>query len=329
MNRKVLALLLLGALGVSGCGSATSITGTVDKKALTEVKEALTKLEEKEEEGYQVSNVLQAPDGNLCYVELVKGEESYTEYPVDENGNYGTIPFQDAEEAEYILVDWQNDSGSYSYKEDGSWLEYPTEYHKTLENRRSMHLGQYIDKLKSLEEKETVTVDIGMGEEEMVVYSGQLESGYAREILGVSSEVLYSSILGSTTNENIKNLVRYYLDDISYTMVFSDANLLIGVVDGVLRYVQLEVGGLGTTMSLSKAVFTRDIEFRESPDLSSTKPYETDLQELADYVAGYDSYEEALTELMSGPSDEEQLDLFEENTESEEESEEVETVETE
>lgn len=247
---------------------------------------------------YEISNVMQAPDGNLCYVEICNKDASYTEYSVDKDGNYGTIAFQDADNTDYVLTDWvtKKDKG-YLLSGDNNWVSYPDSYSKDLSSRKYMYFDKMIDKLTDLEFKETTTVDIGMGDESVDVYTAKINSETVRSILGIGSEQIYKRVEEDTDNKNIKKLCNYYLNDISFTMVFSDARVKLGIVDDVLRYVQLEVGGIGSKLYYTKSVLTKDIDVRDEPDFSNTDTYESTLKQMADYVAKYDSYEEAMKAL--------------------------------
>lgn len=311
MKKKKLACLVLSVgvvLGtlVGGCSVSKSNN---DNDAMKKVESAFDNLK-KLDKTYEISNVMQAPDGNLCYVEICNKDASYTEYSVDKDGNYGTVAFQDAEDTDYVLTDWvtKKDKG-YLLSGDNNWVSYPDSYSKDLASRKYMYFDKMIDKLTDLKFKETTTADIGMGEESIDVYTAKVDSETVHSILGIGSEQIYKSVKEDTDNKNIKKLCEYYLDDISFTMVFSDANVRLGIVDDMLRYVQLEVGGIGSKLYYTKSVLTKEIDVRDEPDFSSTDTYESTLQQMADYVAKYDSYEEAMkalnesNEKLSGTGD--------------------------
>lgn len=302
-KKKLLCLTLCIGLVLSsltGCSSDKAESNDADAKK--KVESALDSLENLDKT-YEVSNVMQAPDGNLCYVEICSNGASYTEYPVDADGNYGTIAFQDSADVEYVLTDWVTSDGKgYMLTGNDTWVSYPDSYSKKLKSRSLMYFDVIVDKMTGLSFKETVTADIGMGDESIDVYIAKLDSETVGTILGLGSEEIYKSIESSTKDENIKKLCGYYLDDISFTMVFSDANVTIGVVDGVLRYVQLEVGGLGSRLYYTKAILTQDVDVRQEPDFSNVDTYESTMKDMADYVANYDSYEEAMQALSGSTS---------------------------
>lgn len=311
MKKKKLACLVLSVgvvLGtlVGGCSASKSNN---DSDAMKKVESAFDNLK-KLDKTYEISNVMQAPDGNLCYVEICNKDASYTEYSVDKDGNYGTVAFQDAEDTDYVLTDWvtKKDKG-YLLSGDNTWVSYPDSYSKDLASRKYMYFDKMVDKLTDLKFKETTTADIGMGEESIDVYTAKVDSETVHSILGIGSEQIYKSVKEDTDNKNIKKLCEYYLDDISFTMVFSDANVRLGIVDDMLRYVQLEVGGIGSKLYYTKSVLTKEIDVRDEPDFSNTDTYESTLKQMADYVAKYDSYEEAMkalnesNEKLSGTGD--------------------------
>lgn len=82
-------------------------------------------------------------------------------------------------------------------------------------------------------------------------------------------------------------------------MTFSDANVMLGVdANGCLRYMGLETGGLGQRMYYTKVLINpNNTNFRDLPDTSGAVALRENFVDTADYVAGFDSYEEAMHEL--------------------------------
>ena len=103
-------------------------------------------------------------------------------------------------------------------------------------------------------------------------------------------------VVNNTDNDNIRNLFQYYLDNSEYTLACSDANVLVGIDnDGLLRYMGLEVGGLGTNLYFTSVVVdTNNKEVRTNVDISNAKTFESLYTDLADYCAKYDTIEDAL-----------------------------------
>jgi hypothetical protein len=116
----------------------------------------------------------------------------------------------------------------------------------------------------------------------------------------VGSYDLYDSLKTAyPDNENLVTYAGYMTDELGFNLVFGNAKATFAVSNGVLRYYQLEIGGLGTRMYLTKTVLISDTDVRETPDFSDAGDYADLLQETADYVAQYDSYEDALNAMYS------------------------------
>lgn len=296
---KAIIWILIVALGVALMILIFAEDSSNDKKALAKVTNALDNLKSLDKM-YTISNIVQAPDGDMCYIEICDGDTNYTEYPIDKDGNYGTIALQNANEGtSYVLTDWISKDKGYMLSSEETWLSYPDKYTKLLDSRRYMYFDVILKNIKDLKFKETITANIGMGDESIDIYTATIGKNTVRDILGLSAEKMYQVISETSKDKNIKKLCNFYLDDIGFTMVFSDANLTIGVVDGVLRYIQMEVGGLGSRMYVSKSVVIGDVEKRQEPDFSKVVTYESTLKDLADYVSKYDTYEDAMVALGS------------------------------
>lgn len=288
---------------LTGCSNGSSSTAN-DEDAKKKVDIAFNALQNMNST-YEVSTVMQAPDGNLCYVEICSDGASYTEYPVDSDGNYGTIAFQDSYDAEYVLTDWVTKDGKgYMLSGQDTWVSYPDSYSSKLKSRNVAYFDTINKKMTSLKFKETINADIGMGSETIDVYTAKLDSETVHSILGLGSEEIYKAVKETTKDDSIKKLCDYYLEDIGFTMVFSDANVTIGIVDGVLRYVQIETGGLGSRLHYTKSIMTQDVDVRDEPDFSNVGTYESTLKDMADYVSDYDSYEDAMKALGDSVSSE-------------------------
>lgn len=330
-KKKLLCLALCVSTmfaSLTGCSSTSTESKTNDADAKKVVTTALENLKTLDKT-YEVSNVMQAPDGNLCYVEICSDGVSYAEYPVDADGNYGTVAFQSSDDVDYVLTDWiTKDGKGYMLSGEDSWVSYPDSYASELKNRNIMYFDTIVNKMNSLKFKETITADIGMGDEEVNVYTAKLDSDTVHSILGLGSEKIYSSVKSTTKDDSIKKLCEYYLDEIGFTMVFSEANITIGVVDDMLRYVQIETGGLGSRLYSTKSIMLSDVDVRHEPDFSNVDTYESTLKDMADYVSKYDSYEDAMKALNGSSSSTSDL-TSEKTTESSTESSTKSTTETE
>ena len=298
MRKRIVYTMLAGVMVLpmlSGC-----------KGEREEIYQAIANLEKLE--GYQITNVMQSPEGMMCYLEVVTENGSYTEYPVDEEGNLGGVAVEDINDTtQYALMDWIVDNKGYASLGE-SWYAYPDSYTKKLSERDTMYLGYIKDKLNGVSYVEDVTIDIGSGDETMSVYQATINSSVVKDILGINSFDVYKYLKDSTKDNNIKKICDYYMNDLGFSLVFSDGNLTLGVIDGVLRYMQLEVGGLGSRLYVTKCVVTDDITEREVPDFSSVVAYEESYKELAELVGKTGSVESALLELNNQQSEDEDIE---------------------
>lgn len=295
--KKKLSVLVLCSLVVSlfsGCSNVTGMTG--NQEDISKIQEAYTNLQNLDKV-YEIANIYQSPSENLCYLEVCNPDgSSYTEYSVDDNGSFGNTISR--ENSDFMLTDWiTKDGEGYVLVGENEWLKYPNNYINTIKSRNIMYLDLMMDNLKNVSYLEDTTLSVGTGEESFSMYKANLSSDIVRKLLGIGSEELYKAIKEDTINENISKLCGFYLEDIDFTMKFSDANVYIGLSNNILRYVQLEVGGLGTRLYDTKAVVVEDINLRDEPDLSGALPYESSLKDIADYVSEYDTYDEALEAL--------------------------------
>lgn len=308
MRRKVVALLLLSTMSASllvGC-SGSSSEKAVSGSEVKELKQALAELEANED--YLVQTLMEAPDGNATYLEVVHNGGSYTEMPVDSDGKITDTLITDEENTgNYALVDWlKNDGTMYMTYTDESgnagYYSLPKEYGKEMLSRNSGYFEDMVDHFTSVEkQKDTVTGDVGDGEEEFTMYECTLPDEYVKEILGANTYGLYSVYAeDEDTDKNVKQLCEYYLEDLDMALTFSDAKVTVAVANGNLRQVVLETGGLGTKMYVTKTfLMNSEYDLREEPDFSKASDYTDSMKELADFVADYDSYEEAMAALNS------------------------------
>lgn len=301
MKKKLLLCLCLvvGLVGLTACNKSNGI----DSNAKKAIEEGLNKLHSYDKP-YLVSNVLEAADGTINSIEINVDGENYTEYPLDSDGNIGTIPFGESADTQYLLYDWlTKDKKYYSVTSDESnnvkYYSFPSDYGVSMYDRTDMYVSYMLEHFTSIKEYDNKTANIGNGDEDFKIYKCELPSEYAEHILGIGSYGIYDSIKKNTSDDNIKKFCGYYLDELSKTLTCSDAEVLIGISnDGVLKYVNIEVGGIGSNLYLTKCVVTNDdVETRSKPDLSDAEDFETTLKEQADYIASFDSYDEAIKAL--------------------------------
>lgn len=311
------ALLMVSMVGCAGDAE------TVSKEDYNAIKTATDNLVNSENP-YIISSLVEAPDGAASYIECVNGTESYTEYSVDSDGNVGTIAYGGADTISYMLTDWLTSEGNYymfySDGADGSIIyNTPKTHANNIVDRNSMYVSYMLDKFTSVENKGVEQIDIGYGVEDFTVYECKLPAEDVKHILGLNSYGLYDSVMQDEgADSNIGKLCSYYLSDLDMNLTFSDGIVVLGVdSSGVLKYMCLETGGLGTRMYISKIVVDDNNEnLRQTPDFSVTLKYSETLKDLADFVASYPTYQDALNALNSGSTIEDMETSTELTTES-------------
>lgn len=303
MKRKLVCALLCCSFMLGGCATSGEAKD-VKQEDVKALKTALAEL--KTNDTYMVQTVMDAPDGDATYVEVVNDGGSYTEFPVDAEGNI-TETIQPDEEGNnnFALMDWLDKDGSmYLTKtnSDGSagYYSLPKEYGKKMLSRNVGYFDKMVDKFTSIKKEDKVIEgNIGDGEEKYTTYRCELPSEAVKDILGATSYELYETYaeLGST-DKDIKKLCEFYMEDLDMSLTFSDAVVNVAVANDTLRQVTIEVGGLGTRMFVTKSfLLNGDAELRETPDFSKAEDFTKSLEEVADYVSDYDSYEEAIKAL--------------------------------
>ncbi len=273
MRRRVVSLMLLGVMLLSGCSADLQKDTTHPK----ELNKAIEKLASSKKD-YIVQTYLDAPDSELYYLEVCGDGYSYTEYPIDADGNVGTV---DSDEVQsFMLTDWVSDSGAYlatgvgSELTTGDFLELPKSYVKLVEDRRTMNLQGLSNEFYNIELEKT--------EGDVKYYAGKLSAKGVRELLGVGSEGFYKCLLDDAKKgSDEEKLIEYFIEDADMNLIFSEANILIGVENGLPTFFNVEVGGLGTRLYLYKELSYADVTPRDTPDFSSSTPYIDTMKETA------------------------------------------------
>ena len=311
MIKKVVSVLLVSMLVLAcltGC-ETESVSGTEEKETIDEglrkeLADGMAKLEAKNR--YIINNQLSAPDGSSSFVEVIKDGDSCTEYLVEDTEKQDDTEEKNKDaltpkDYQYTLQDWCClDNSAYIYV-DGKWYKYPNGYGEFLQGRKSMYANILIPaltSLKKLDKKESA--DIGDGTEEFTIYVGTCHADTVKDILGISTKVVYDKLVEQYENdEKYKNevhLARLYLADLAKTLTTSDATLEFALdKDGVLRELNMTVSGLGTKLKYFRAV-SLNAEYNdvEKPkELSSDIPsiIET-LTESAEFAKDYDNYDD-------------------------------------
>lgn len=317
MKRNDLFVLIFGAI-VVGCicffcgiqynSTKGSVSKNVDKELYNVIKDSAEELVSIETP-YLVVTTTDLESGMSQYIECFSGDESYTEYSVDEDNNLGTVMYGSTDKISYLLVDWLMEDGTYYLVDSDSDLRLSSTYGNMVKDRESMFVNTMLDSFVNIEYYDDVTIDLGRGNELLTCYRCELDSETTKSILGVSSKGIYDSLLVDYSKDtHLGRLCQYYSDDLNMRLTFSNADVIIGIdKDGILKYVSLVAGGLGSKIYYTKYVATTDnsANLRNRPDFSNSILYADSLKDLANYCASYDSIEDALyaLELESESSD--------------------------
>lgn len=305
MFKKFLSFALCGIMlvSLSACSNGQE-TAQLNSEYVTAVKDAAAKLNSTYTD-YIVTTTLEAPDGDTQYLEVKHEDTSYTEYSVSDDNEVGTIAYGSADSITYSLTDWLTKDGKYymfGSDNDGNSVTYslPTAYKDLVSDRVMLYANKFVDNALSIEKYDDLTLNLGDDSQTYTSYKVKVPASVVKDVLGVSTYGVYKTIEDDKdTSANIKKLCSYYLEDLDMNLTFSDANVILGIdSDGILKYACLEVGGLGTRLYYTKAVVaTKNSNVRSTPDFTNAQTYASSLSDLADYVADYDSYDEAVKAL--------------------------------
>lgn len=305
MFKKFLSFALCGIMlvSLSACSNGKE-TAQLNSEYVTAVKDAAAKLNSTYTD-YIVTTTLEAPDGDTQYLEVKHEDTSYTEYSVSDDNEVGTIAYGSSDSITYSLTDWLTKDGKYymfGSDNDGKSVTYslPTAYKDLVSDRVMLYANKFVDNALSIEKYDDLTLNLGDGSQTYTSYKVKVPASVVKDVLGVSTYGVYKTIEDDKdTSANIKKLCNYYLEDLDMNLTFSDANVILGIdSDGILKYACLEVGGLGTRLYYTKAVVaTKNSNVRSTPDFTNAQTYASSLSDLADYVADYDSYDEAVKAL--------------------------------
>lgn len=305
MFKKFLSFALCGIMlvSLSACSNGKE-TAQLNSEYVTAVKDAAAKLNSTYTD-YIVTTTLEAPDGDTQYLEVKHEDTSYTEYSVSDDNEVGTIAYGSSDSITYSLTDWLTKDGKYymfGSDNDGKSVTYslPTAYKDLVSDRVMLYANKFVDNALSIEKYDDLTLNLGDGSQTYTSYKVKVTASVVKDVLGVSTYGVYKTIEDDKdTSANIKKLCSYYLEDLDMNLTFSDANVILGIdSDGILKYACLEVGGLGTRLYYTKAVVaTKNSNVRSTPDFTNAQTYASSLSDLADYVADYDSYDEAVKAL--------------------------------
>lgn len=256
--------------------------------------------------GYVISNYLDSPSESQSYLTVLLKDGSYTEYPIDSNGDIITDTSSSAV-SDYVVFDWIAEDVMYtvntSYTGNGVgslWIEMPEDYADKSSNRDSMHLDWLLDTAEDFKSKDKKNINLGGVSVSADMYSFTLPADKVGEFMGFDTYYLYETLKEEgedKDDESVVSLADTYLDELGMSLTYSKGQCEVGVVDGAIRYFKLEAGGLGTRMSLTKTLIQEDVGVRSTPDFSSCGNYYDDFKIFADYVKESGSLGDAIDNL--------------------------------
>ena len=261
---------------------------------------------------YMVSTGVSSPIETMYYVELADENGTYAQYAVGEDGTLGATPYEMAEGATFMIVDYITTDGkgymlNQAYEPDGEstqWLAMPDKQAEVLSSRKILYLDTLKDGMHDFTEAGSIQADLGYGAVELTLYNGTIDSEYVAKILGYDTLGMYEALYDEAVAKNDDNMIALlerYIADLKMNLTFSDADAWIGLYNGAVRYISFDVGGLGSRMTYSKIVLAADENLLyDLPKFGVAEPYYAGMSELADYVAQYGSYDEAMQALYGG-----------------------------
>lgn len=300
---RVLAVLI-GILAIAiviavALQSGVKVQGDIDADAKKKLESAVKKLGEIDD--YVVSTSMKAPDGNVQYLEIKKGDVSYTDYPINEDTN--EIEVDTDENTTYTLADWYKKDGTmYAYNasatdDESDFYKMPKSYGRFCKDRTNLYANDLLKGLVSLKkvDNEKTALNNGEGELTFNVYRAVIKADTVKEVLGAGTYGLYKSVSEDyAKDEALSKYANMNLEELDMSLTFSDARVKFYVNDGVLRRVNIEVGGLGARLYYDKVVYLKmEYQKRDEPDFSKSKDYVESIRETAEFCKDYDTYEEA------------------------------------
>lgn len=325
--RNILKCIAIGAVVVlTGCSTSNNQTSVViSNEVLSKIDDGMTGLRNYDK-NYMVSVGIEMPNSAKYYLECNDTANSYTQYSVSPEGVLGDIPYERADNTQFMLYDWVTSTkqgyllnqSQFADSTAEKWLVLPESYSEGLLSRRVLYMDKLLSESYDFVEDTPKQIDFGSGIVTMQVYKGKVHSSAVKEVLGYDSLGLYTVLreeAKSKSDDNMLNLLDIYISDLDMDYTFSDGILEVGVYDGILRYFCLEVGGLGNRLTYTKTVLDFDSALAyDIPVFNSTKSYYAEIKEMADYVAKYDSYDEAMKalsnnlQIVSGDAEDEPTD---------------------
>lgn len=296
----LLGLLMVFSLAACGAGGGSSSVNSAYKQ---EIANSAKKLNDTYT-NYIISTTTEGFGNQQEYIEVIKGNDIYTEYSVDEYGDIGTIPYGSGESIPYALVDWTHDGQYYSlgYADDGEVMyKFPENFATKYDyDREMLYVNRLLAGATEIKPYEDLHLTLAGETSTFKAYSISVDAKTVMEIMSADSRGVYMSIKDSEkSGSNISKLCDFYLEDSRLMNTYSDGRVIVAIdSDGILKFMSLEIGGLGARMYVTKAVVdVRNQNVRDTPDFSGAVPVVSTMTELADFVAQYPDYESALSAL--------------------------------
>lgn len=305
MKKKLFSLCLVATMlvGLVACGEKKEEKKvSVDETAKTELQASVEGLKNLKE--YVITTGIEMPSSLSSYIEVVRENFNYTEYPVDAEGNIVDAASDEAGNS-YMLADWMSADNFYTYSTDSEgnvgFYILPKSYKEICQGRTTLYMDIILNGLTELKKTETKTSNLGDGDKEYQMYEGVITSDAVRKLVEPNSYSLYDCLEKDykESNPNVSKYGKLVKEDLDFNLVYGDGRVTFAVSDGVIRSYTIEIGGLGTRMYYTKSVITNETECREEPDFSGAKDYTISIQSMADMVAKYDTYGDALKAMYS------------------------------
>ena len=298
-RNKVLLRIGIGVLILAGVvglllAFVPKVVDVFNNYTVVSVVRSAAESTKKLREGYVIANYLDSPCESQSYLTVLLENGSYTEHPVDSDGNIITDTSFDSAVSDYIVFDWIDGetmytvNTSYTGTGEGSlWIKMPDSYADTSSNRESMYLDWLLDYAFDWKSEGTRKINLGGVSADADIYSFALSAERVSELMGLDNYALYESLKEEAEDKkdtSVVNLSDTYLKELGISLTYSEGQCEIGIVDGAVRYFKLDAGGLGARMSLIRTLIEEDVGVRETPDFSNCGVYYDDFKIFADYV---------------------------------------------
>ena len=316
--RKVLVFVLVGimSLGMVGCSETTKSSIDEDEEVLVrdttcekEIENGLTLLKNKKE-NYIIENAVEAADATIYNICVNTDKGSYIEYPVDSDGNYGTLVFGSSDSMSYNISDWLNkDSNEYylfvsNNDSDPTIYKLNEAYSAFMQSRRLFYVDYMLPLFTYIKVTDPISYTDSTGvPHSLKCYECGLPAEYIKKILSIQSYGQYQYTADDeNVDENIRKLLKFYCKQLDRPLTFADGKVLVGIdEDGIISYVGMETGGAGNYFYFTQYLIEPNAtsNLRSVPDFSNAIPFEDQFKDIAAFVATYPSTAEGVKALQA------------------------------